>query len=85
MQFIGMNERRGSGSDHRCLTLNGHRDGALHQQKEFLVLVPVRRMRLASRSKYGFVNFKVLPGVGHAVENRPRFILRRFALTGNSL
>ena len=59
----------------RCLALNRHRDGALHQQKEFLVLVPVRRMRLTSRSKYGFVNFKVLPGVGHAVENRPRFIL----------
>ena len=75
VQFIGMNERRGSGPDHRRLTLNGHRDGALHQQKEFLVLVAVGRMRLASRSKCGLVNFKVLPGVGHAVEDRPGFVL----------
>ena len=85
VQFIGVNERRGSWSDDRGLSLNGHRDGALHQQEEFLVLVAVGWMRLASRSKNGLVNFKVLARVENAVKNRPGFVLpvllyRQFAI-----
>src|ERR1700677_5007079 len=66
VQFVGMDERRGSRADDRRLALNGHRDGALHQQEEFLMHVPVRGMGLASRGKDGLVNFQVLPGVEQA-------------------
>src|SRR5258708_30209982 len=47
MQFIGVHERRGSRTDCRRFTVNGHRDRALHQQEKFLVLMAVGRMRLA--------------------------------------
>ena len=85
VQFIGVDERRRSRADDRGLPLDGHSNVALHQQEEFLVLVPVGRMRLASWSKDRLVDLEVLPGVEHAVQNRPGFVLtillyRQFAI-----
>src|ERR1700733_5022006 len=78
VQFVGMDECCGSWPDDRCLALNGHRDGPLHQQEEFLMHVPVRWMGLASRGKDGLVNFQVLAGMEQAVENRPGLVFSVF-------
>ena len=75
VQFVGMNEGSGSGSDGGGLALNGHCNGALHEQKEFLMHVPVRRMGFVSRSQNRFVYFQVFPGVEKTVKDRPGFVL----------
>src|ERR1700679_3246416 len=75
VQFVGMDECRASGTDHRGLSGNGHRERALHHQKEFLVLMPVRGMWLASRGQRRLVHFKVIAGVCQAVQDRPVLLL----------
>ena len=75
VQFVGMDECCASGADHRSLSGNGHRERALHHQEEFLVLMPVRGMRLTSRGQRRLVHFKVITGVCQAVQNWPGFVL----------
>ena len=69
VQFIGVNERRRSRPDQRRFALNGHSHVAFHEQKQFFMLVPVGRMRLASRSQGSLVHFKVLASVQGSVED----------------
>src|ERR1700733_13273485 len=78
VQFVGMDECRGSRPDHRRLALNGCRYGALHEQEEFLMHVPVRWMGLASGGEDGLVNLQMLPGMEQAVENWPGLVLSIF-------
>ena len=84
VQFIGVNERCGSRPDQRCLALDGHSHAPFHEQKQFFVLVPVGRMRLASRSQCGLVHFEMLACVQGSIEDCPGLVLPIF-LTGRSL
>ena len=75
VQFVGMNECRASGSDHRGLSSNGHCERALHHQEEFFVLMPVWGMRLTSRAQCRLVHFQVITGMCQAVQDWPGFVL----------
>ena len=82
-----MHKRCRAGSNDGGLAFNGHRHRALHQQKEFFMLVPVGRMGFSARGEGGLVNFQMAPRVGHAVKDRPGFIrsvclYRQFAKRG---
>ena len=57
------------------LSGNGHRQRALHHQEEFLVLMPVRGMRLTSRRQRRLVHFQVVTGMCQAVQDGPGFVL----------
>ena len=69
MQVIGMKKRCASRPDHRCLSLNGDGESAADHQQEFFMLVPMGRMRRASRCKCRLVNFKVAARMSHAIQD----------------
>ena len=78
VHFVGVNERRGPGTDDGCPSLDGYPDFTRHHQKQFVVRVPVRRMRRVARDKHRLVHFNVISGMGYAVENRPRLAQSKF-------
>ena len=85
MQLVGVEERRPSGPDDRCGSLNSDCERAADHHKQLFVHVPVGRVRRATGCERGLVSFQVIPGVGQTIKDCPGLVLpillyRQFAV-----
>ena len=74
MELAGVDECSSTGIDDGGLAGDGDGELALHDEEKLFMRVLMRRVRRTAGGECGFVDLKVIVGMGHAVENGARGI-----------